>query len=104
VKGCGDLLSGEPLANKENTAFDPALLAHGTPAPRCLCHSVSRLSRIRPVGEGLKVQFVDSKWIRDQVPSSLAGFERDNHPVLTAPASRIEAFLNDADPLTTRVL
>jgi hypothetical protein len=36
---------------------------------------------------------VDSKWIRDQVPSSLAGFEQDNHPGLAAPASRIEAFL-----------
>ena len=25
MKRCGDLLSGEPLANKGNTVFDPAL-------------------------------------------------------------------------------
>jgi hypothetical protein len=49
--------------------------------------------RVRPVKEGLKVQFVDSKWIRQQVPSSLASFVQDNHPVLTAPAPQIEAFL-----------
>jgi hypothetical protein len=49
--------------------------------------------RIRPVNEGLKVQFVDSKWIREQVTSSLASFIQDNHPVLTAPAPQIEAFL-----------
>jgi len=49
--------------------------------------------RVRPVKEGLKVQFVDSKWIRGQVPSSLASFVQDNHPVLTAPAPQIEAFL-----------
>src|ERR1700733_11790649 len=42
------------------------------------CHA---FLRIRPVKEGLKVQFVDSKWIRDQVPGSLAGFEQDNHTV-----------------------
>ena len=49
--------------------------------------------RIRPANDGLKVQFVDSKWIRDQVPTSLASFMQDDHPVLTAPAPRIEAFL-----------
>lgn len=49
--------------------------------------------RVRPVKEGLKLQFVDSKWIRQQVPSSLASFVQDNHPVLTAPAPQIEAFL-----------
>jgi hypothetical protein len=50
--------------------------------------------RIRPVKEGLKVQFIDSKWIREQVKSSsLANFVQDNHPVLTAPSSQIEAFL-----------
>jgi hypothetical protein len=49
--------------------------------------------RIRPVNEGLKVQFVDSKWIRDQVTGSLASFMLDEHPVLTAPASQVEAFL-----------
>jgi hypothetical protein len=49
--------------------------------------------RVRPVKEGLKLQFVDSKWIREQVPSSLASFVQDNHPVLTAPAPQIEAFL-----------
>jgi hypothetical protein len=49
--------------------------------------------RVRPVKEGLKLQFVDSKWIRDQVTSSLASFMQDNHPVLTAPAPQIEAFL-----------
>jgi hypothetical protein len=49
--------------------------------------------RVRPVKEGLKLQFVDSKWIRQQVPSSFASFVQDNHPVLTAPAPQIEAFL-----------
>jgi len=50
--------------------------------------------RIRPVKEGLKVQFIDSKWIREQVKaSSLASFVEDDHPVLTAPAPQIEAFL-----------
>jgi hypothetical protein len=45
------------------------------------------------VKEGLKVQFVDSKWIRGQVTSSLASFMQDNHPVLTAPSPQIESFL-----------
>ena len=49
--------------------------------------------RIRPTNVGLKVQFVDSKWIRDQVPNSLASFMQDNHPVLTGPAPQVEAFL-----------
>jgi hypothetical protein len=50
--------------------------------------------RIRPVKEGLKVQFVDSNWIREQVKtSSLASFMQDNHPVLTAPSPEIEGFL-----------
>jgi hypothetical protein len=50
--------------------------------------------RIRPVKEGLKVQFVDSKWICQQVKSSsLAAFVLNTHPVLTAPASQVEAFL-----------
>jgi hypothetical protein len=50
--------------------------------------------RIRPVKEGLKVQFVDSKWICQQVKSSsLAAFVLQTHPVLTAPASQVEAFL-----------
>jgi hypothetical protein len=49
--------------------------------------------RIRPVTGGLKVQFVDSQWIRDQVPGSLPSFTLDGHPVLTAPASQVEAFL-----------
>lgn len=49
--------------------------------------------RVRPVKEGLKVQFVDSEWIRQQITSSLASSVQDDHPVLTAPASQIEAFL-----------
>jgi hypothetical protein len=49
--------------------------------------------RVRPVNEGLKVQFVDSKWIREQVTISLASFMQDNHPVLTGPAPQVEAFL-----------
>jgi len=65
------------------TAADPGAFA-------IPCHV---FLRIRPVKEGLKVQFVDSKWIREQVPSSLASFMQDNHPVLTAPAPQIEAFL-----------
>jgi hypothetical protein len=143
LTGCGDLLSVEPLANKGNAVFDPALIgawnsgdavvivqkgsdqnyridwlgAEGEDTPRIVrmegrlanigdqrildltsaypgafaiaCHA---FLGIRPVKEGMKVQFVDSKWIRDQVPSSLAGFVQDNHPVLTAPASQIEAF------------
>jgi hypothetical protein len=48
--------------------------------------------RIRPVKDGLKVQFIDSKWIREQA-KTLAGFVQDNHPVLTAPAAQVEAFL-----------
>ena len=65
------------------TAADPGAFA-------IPCHV---FLRIRPVKEGLKVQFVDSKWIREQVPSSLASFMQDNHPVLTAPAPQVEAFL-----------
>jgi hypothetical protein len=49
--------------------------------------------RIRPLQEELKVQFVDSKWIREQLTSSLASFVQDDHPVLTAPAPQVEAFL-----------
>ena len=50
--------------------------------------------RIRPVKDGLKVQFVDSKWIREQAKtSSLADFIYEDHPVLTAPAAQVEAFL-----------
>jgi hypothetical protein len=54
-----------------------------------LCHV---FLRIHPVKEGLKVQFVDSKWLREQA-KPLAGFVSDGHPVLTVPASQMEAFL-----------
>lgn len=47
--------------------------------------------RVRPVKDGLKVQFVDSKWIRGQV--NIPNFVHDGHPVLTAPASQVEGFL-----------
>jgi hypothetical protein len=143
LTGCGDLLSVEGLANKDNTVFDPALVgawnagdaviivqkgddqnyaihwvgAEGTETPRFVrmegtlvkisdqrildltaarqdafsipCHV---FLRIRPVKEGLKVQFIDSKWIREQA-KTLAGFVQDNHPVLTASAAQVEAFL-----------
>jgi hypothetical protein len=50
--------------------------------------------RIQPVMDGLKVQFVDSKWIRGQAATlQLAGFAQDSHPVLTAQAPQIAAFL-----------
>jgi hypothetical protein len=50
--------------------------------------------RIRPVKEGLKVQFVDSPWIREQVKAnSLASFTYENHPVLSASPTQIAAFL-----------
>jgi hypothetical protein len=50
--------------------------------------------RIRPVTEGLQVQFVDSEWIRDQVNASqLAGFVQNDRPVLTAQEPQIAAFL-----------
>ncbi len=65
------------------TAADPGAFA-------IPCHV---FLRIRSVKEGLKVQFVDSKWIREQVPSSLASFMQDDHPVLTAAAPQVEAFL-----------
>jgi hypothetical protein len=65
------------------TASDPGAFA-------IPCHA---FLRIRPVKEGLKVQFVDSKWIRGQVTASLASFVQDDHLVLTAPAPAIEAFL-----------
>jgi hypothetical protein len=48
--------------------------------------------RIRPVNDGLKVQFIDSKWIREQA-RALPGFVQDGHPVLTAPAAQVEGFL-----------
>ena len=50
--------------------------------------------RVRPSVEGLKVQFVDSKWMREQVTANqVAGFVQDGHPVLTAQAPQIAAFL-----------
>jgi len=50
--------------------------------------------RVRPVKEGLEVRFVDSKWIRDQVKAnSLESFVQDEHPVITASAARVTAFL-----------
>jgi hypothetical protein len=50
--------------------------------------------RIRRVEDGWKVQFIDSKWIREQAKSSgLASFISDGHPVLTAPASQVFTFL-----------
>jgi hypothetical protein len=50
--------------------------------------------RVRPVAEGLKVQFVDSKWMRGQVAANqVAGFMQDGHPVLTAQTPQIAAFL-----------
>jgi hypothetical protein len=124
----------EPLANQNNTVFDPALIgawnsgdaalivqrgegqsyrihwlgaedAESTETPRIVRmegrlaklgdHRILDLTastpgpfaipchvflRIRPVKEGLQIQFVDSKWIRD-------------HPVLTAPVAQVEAFL-----------
>jgi hypothetical protein len=48
--------------------------------------------RIRPVAGGLQVQFVDSKWMREQA-GRLPGFVQEGHPVLTAPASQIGALL-----------
>jgi hypothetical protein len=50
--------------------------------------------RIRPVKDGLQIQFLDSTWIRELVTTSaLASVVYDGHPVLTAPAGQIEAFL-----------
>lgn len=50
--------------------------------------------RIRPVTGGLKVQFVDSKWIRQQVNAGqLASFVQNDRPVLTAQQPQIAAFL-----------
>jgi hypothetical protein len=50
--------------------------------------------RVRPVKDGLKVQFVDSKWMREQAASSgLASFPWEGHPVLTGPPATVEAFL-----------
>jgi hypothetical protein len=50
--------------------------------------------RVRPVKDGLQIQFLDSTWIREQVKTSaLASVVYDGHPVLTAPAGQIEAFL-----------
>jgi hypothetical protein len=50
--------------------------------------------RVRPVQEGLKVQFVDSVWIRGQAKtSSLPSFVFEDSPVLIAPPSQLEAFL-----------
>src|SRR5580693_1699564 len=50
--------------------------------------------RIRPVKDGLQIQFLDSTWIREQVKTSaLASVVYDGHPVLTAPAGQIEALL-----------
>lgn len=50
--------------------------------------------RVRPVKEGLKVQFVDSAWIREQLKTyPLASFVYQGHPVITAPAAQVEAFL-----------
>jgi hypothetical protein len=150
LTGCGDLLSLEGLANKDNTIFDPALVgawnsddavvivqatevqpgddpsyriswlgAEGTDTPQ-IARMQGRLARlgeqrildltasdagaftipchvflrIRPVKEGLKVQFVDSAWIRDQVKAnSLASFTYENHPVLTASPAQLAAFL-----------
>lgn len=144
LTGCGDLLSVEGIANKDNTVFDPALVgawnagdaviivqasedkgsyaihwvgAEGTETPKFVrmegtlvklgeqrvldltaerqdafsipCHV---FLRIRPVNNGLKVQFIDSKWIREQA-RALPGFTQDGHPVLTAPAAQVEAFL-----------
>jgi hypothetical protein len=60
------------------------------------CHVFLRIRPVTeglPATEGLKVQFVDSQWIRDQVTGSLASFVLDAHPVLTGPASQVEAFL-----------
>jgi hypothetical protein len=69
--------------------------------------------RVRPVAEGLKVQFVDSKWMREQVTASqLPSFMQDRHPVLTAPSPQIAALLLKfgfderalADPMILRPL
>jgi hypothetical protein len=49
--------------------------------------------RIRPVNDGLKVQFIDSKWIREQA-RALPGFVQDGHPVLTGPAAQVVGFLS----------
>ncbi len=49
--------------------------------------------RIRPVKEGLKVQFVDSLWIREKAKTTLTNFVWEKHPVLTAPSAQIATFL-----------
>jgi hypothetical protein len=72
---------------------DPRMLDLATSTPGAFAIPCHVFLRIRPATEGLKVQFVDSKWIREQVTSSLASFTLDDHPVLTAPASQVQAFL-----------
>jgi hypothetical protein len=72
---------------------DQRMLDLSTTSPGAFAIPCHVFLRIRPANDGLKVQFVDSKWIRDQVPSSLASFIQDNHPVITAPAPQVEAFL-----------
>lgn len=65
-------------------------LTDANPGPFVIaCHV---FLRVRPVKDGLKVQFIDSKWIREQA-KTLPGFVQDNHPVLTAPPAQVEAFL-----------
>ena len=46
--------------------------------------------RVQPTAAGLKVQFIDSKWIRGQASSAVM---QEGHPVLTGPSSQIEAFI-----------
>jgi hypothetical protein len=46
--------------------------------------------RVQPTAGGLKVQFIDSKWIRGQANSTVM---HEGHPVLTGAASDVEAFI-----------
>jgi hypothetical protein len=48
---------------------------------------------VTPVTGGLKVSFIDSKWIRGLVKNSLESFTQGDHPVITAPSAKIAAFL-----------
>jgi hypothetical protein len=46
--------------------------------------------RVQTTAGGLKVQFIDSKWIRQQASSMVV---QEGHPVLTGPSSQVEAFI-----------
>ncbi len=143
ISGCGDMLSTESLASKEDTLFDAGLLGTwfdkddtvitvksethpvyeilfiGTDEGNKIKLSGQLVQfgdqqildvtdaegglfsiqahvwiRIQKQGDGIRMQFLDSKWLQDKArESGLPLFLADRHPAITASTAKLREFI-----------